>query len=44
LDKIFIRKSGKNIEYHAENVGLVRSETYNERDRLQGSQVLSRIF
>ena len=39
-----IRSRSKNIEYHAENVGLVRSETYNERDRLQGSQVLSRIF
>ncbi|TVR39459.1 MAG: hypothetical protein EA394_09605 [Bacteroidia bacterium] len=39
-----IRSRSKSIEYHAENVGLVRSETYNERDRLQGSQVLSRVF
>lgn len=39
-----IRTSGKVVEYHAPGIGVVRSENYDSRDRLQGYTVLSEIF
>jgi hypothetical protein len=39
-----VRMSGKTIEFHAPGVGAVRTETYDERERLQGYTVLSKII
>lgn len=39
-----MRINAKVIEYHAPNQGAVRSENYDERDRLQGYTVLSKVF
>ncbi len=39
-----IRSNSRTIDYYAKNVGLVRSEFYDDKDRPQGYSVLSRIF
>lgn len=39
-----MRANAKVVEYHAPNHGPVRSETYNDRNRLQGYTVLSKVF
>lgn len=39
-----IRSSSKTVEFHAEGLGVIRTEYYNERERLQGYQVLSEVF
>lgn len=39
-----IRTRTKTIEYHVEDLGMVRSEYFNDNDRPQGYTVLSRII
>lgn len=39
-----MRIKAKVIEYHAPNQGVVRTENYDDRDRLQGYTVLSKVF
>lgn len=39
-----IRTGSRTIEYHAPNVGMVRSEFFDNRDRPQGYTVLSQIL
>lgn len=38
------RNTIKTIEYHAPNVGVVRTELYDSKDRPQGYTVLSKVF
>ncbi len=39
-----IRTNTQTVEYHAREVGVVRTEIYDQRERLQSYQVLSEIF
>ncbi len=38
------KNSMKTVEYYAPNVGVVRTEMFDAKDRLQGYTVLSRVF
>lgn len=39
-----IRTNTKTIEYHVEDLGMIKSEYFNDNDRSQGYTVLSRII
>ena len=39
-----VRLNIKVVEYHAPNIGAVRTENYDNRERLQGYTVLSKVF
>ncbi len=39
-----IRSNSRTIDYYAENIGLVRAEFYDDKNRPQGYSLLGRIF
>jgi DUF3108-like len=41
--KMMIRVQGTSKEWYAENIGLVRSESYNKKGKLMGYSVLSKL-